>query len=388
MKAPSLLRYKNRPLAAGIALSSLLLLGLLLHYAWSKWAIYELPSEKLNFSALKPVAATEIVDHFGHPLHYIYNEDLMFYRPLNQISPQLKEFVVLLEDAKFFSHGGFDVEEIKNSIEKNLEKGKVKRGASTITQQLAKNLFLGKERTWTRKLFEVPWTLKLEDDLSKAQILELYLNVIEWGPGIRGAEAASRHFFDRAAADLETGQAMYLALIIPNPVRFDALAHPHVLDFLKKKKSWLINRLVDEKKIPHLEKDFYDGLDFGLAAPDSHTRFPLSHEGNYSGNRATLESQDVRRLLEKHLGEFALKTSRRVETTLDAELLKILSEHPLTSSSSGRGRYFVISEEGHVRAFQWVDKGKDYPAEAITDNCAAPYVCAYADSLDWKNLAP
>lgn|GEM_PF-367401 len=245
------------------------------------------PAERLRFEKLKPGSAVEVRNSDGRVVDYWYEQRLRLYRPLSQIDPKLTEFVVFLEDAKFFFHEGFDVAEIKNSIEENLEKGRIKRGASTITQQLAKNLFLDKERSFTRKLFEMPWTYRLESDLSKKQILELYMNVIEWGPGVYGAEAAARHFFDRSAAQLEIGQAMYLALIIPNPPRFDLFAHPKMAEYLSKKKAALVERLVDEKKIDPGEKPVYLGADFGLVPPEAPDRnYAVAHEGTYYGNRA------------------------------------------------------------------------------------------------------
>lgn len=249
---------------------------------------YQLPpASKLRFEKLKPESAIEVRDAQGRVIDYWYDDEhLRLYRPMSQLDPKIAEYVVFLEDAKFYQHEGFDVEEIKNSIEKNLEKGKIKRGASTITQQLAKNLFLDKQRSFLRKFFELPWTYKLEKDLTKKQILELYLNVIEWGPGIYGAEAAARHYFDRSAASLEIGQAMYLALIVPNPPRFDLFAHPRMAEFLAKKKSWLVERLVDEKRIGPGEKPVYLGAPFGLVAPDSpERRYAVWHDGDYFGNR-------------------------------------------------------------------------------------------------------
>lgn len=244
------------------------------------------PSEKLRFDKLRPSSAVEVRDASGRVVDYWYEGRLRLYRPLSQIDPKLAEFVVFLEDAKFYWHEGFDMEEIRNSVEENLEKGKIKRGASTITQQLAKNLFLDKERSFTRKLFEMPWTYRLEKDLSKRQILELYLNVIEWGPGVYGAEAAARHFFDKPAARLEIGEAMYLALIIPNPKRFDLFAYPKRAEFLEKKKSWLVERLVGEKKISPGEKPAYLAASFRLVPPDAPGRhYAVSHDASYFGNR-------------------------------------------------------------------------------------------------------
>lgn len=140
--------------------------------------------------------------------------------PYRRISQHLKRAVVAAEDAKFMSHGGFDWEEMQKALERNVREGEIVRGGSTITQQLAKNLFLSGERTWWRKAQEALITLMLELLMSKRRILELYLNVIEWGDGIFGAEAAARHHFGESAASLDAEQAARLAAMVPSPRRY------------------------------------------------------------------------------------------------------------------------------------------------------------------------
>ena len=139
----------------------------------------------------------------------------------SQISNNLKRAVIASEDAKFNDHEGFDWEGIEKAYEKNLKKGKLVAGGSTISQQLAKNLFLSASRTPWRKGEEAIITVMLEKMLSKRRILEIYLNVIEWGNGIFGAEAAARHYFKTSAAQLSAPQAAKLAAMIPNPRFYD-----------------------------------------------------------------------------------------------------------------------------------------------------------------------
>lgn len=141
-----------------------------------------------------------------------------------QISMNLKRAVIASEDAKFVDHEGFDWEGIQKAYEKNLKKGRIVAGGSTISQQLAKNLFLSTKRTPWRKLEEAAITLMLENMLSKRRILEIYLNVIEWGNGVFGAEAAARHYYKISAANLSAAQASKLAAMIPNPRYYDM--HP------------------------------------------------------------------------------------------------------------------------------------------------------------------
>jgi monofunctional biosynthetic peptidoglycan transglycosylase len=141
--------------------------------------------------------------------------------PYNRISEHLKRAVVAAEDAKFLDHEGFDWEAIQKAMLKNERRGKVVAGASTISQQLAKNLFLSGSRSWLRKGQEAAITWMMERTMSKRRILELYLNVAEWGEGVFGAEAAARHHFGVPAASLNASQAAYLAAILPSPRRYE-----------------------------------------------------------------------------------------------------------------------------------------------------------------------
>jgi monofunctional biosynthetic peptidoglycan transglycosylase len=140
--------------------------------------------------------------------------------PYTRISGHLKRAVVAAEDDKFMSHRGFDWEAIQQAHERNLREGEIVAGASTITQQLAKNLFLSGERTWWRKAQEAVIAVMLETILTKRRILEIYLNVIEWGDGVFGAEAAARHHFGVPAAQLSPAQAARLAAMVPSPRQY------------------------------------------------------------------------------------------------------------------------------------------------------------------------
>jgi monofunctional glycosyltransferase len=143
--------------------------------------------------------------------------------PLSRVSPSLRQAVVAGEDALFFTHEGFDWEGIKEAAKYNLEAGELKRGGSTITQQLAKNLYLSSARSLLRKAREALITRSLEQHLTKERILELYLNIAEWGKGVYGAEAAARHHFKKSARTLTSDEAAWLAAILPSPRRYDPL---------------------------------------------------------------------------------------------------------------------------------------------------------------------
>jgi monofunctional biosynthetic peptidoglycan transglycosylase len=141
--------------------------------------------------------------------------------PYDKISIHLKRAIVAAEDSKFLDHEGFDWEGIENAVEKNLKKGRVVAGGSTISQQLAKNLFLSGQKSFLRKGEEAIITLMIENVMHKRRILEIYLNIIEWGDGIYGAEAASRRYFKTSAANLNAGQSAALAAMVPNPRWFE-----------------------------------------------------------------------------------------------------------------------------------------------------------------------
>lgn len=162
----------------------------------------------------------------------------MIWMPIEQISPNLQRAVLAGEDARFFEHNGFDWDAIQKAWDEAVKEGEkqakeegefdenawippmpsFKRGASTITQQLAKNLYLSEERSFFRKGREAIITYFLEKELSKKRILEIYLNVIEWGDGIYGAEAASRVYFNKSASNLTPQEAAYLSAMIPSPL--------------------------------------------------------------------------------------------------------------------------------------------------------------------------
>jgi monofunctional biosynthetic peptidoglycan transglycosylase len=139
---------------------------------------------------------------------------------LDQISPSLIRAVLVAEDDAFFEHEGLDLKELKESWEKNLKKKRIVRGGSTLTMQLVKNLYLSPSRNPIRKFNEMVLAVDLESKTTKPRILEVYLNIAQWGKGIYGAQAASRHYFQKDARNLSAGEAAYLAAILPNPVYF------------------------------------------------------------------------------------------------------------------------------------------------------------------------
>lgn len=164
--------------------------------------------------------------------------------PLAEIAPELQYAVIVSEDASFYFHEGFDWEGIKEAALRDLAEGKLQRGGSTITQQLAKNLYLSSGKTLLRKANEALIADALERHLTKKRILELYLNVVEWGNGVYGAEAAARHHFGKHAADLSPEEAALLAAMLPSPRAYDPL---RVTRYLSVRQQQIL-RLLDERQ--------------------------------------------------------------------------------------------------------------------------------------------
>jgi len=159
--------------------------------------------------------------------------------PLEEISPSLGAAVIAAEDQNFAEHFGFDWQAIEKAVQHN-EKSRRKRGASTVSQQTAKNLFLWNSRSWTRKGLEAWFTLLIEAGWSKKRILEVYLNIVEFGDGVYGAEAAARTYFGKPARRLTPSEAALLAAVLPNPRRFHANAPS---EYVRGRQGWILNQM-------------------------------------------------------------------------------------------------------------------------------------------------
>jgi monofunctional biosynthetic peptidoglycan transglycosylase len=172
-----------------------------------------------------------------------------YWTPIGTAARALIVCVVRAEDAKFFQHDGFDWDQVQDSLETDLEKGAYKRGGSTITMQLARNLFLWRTKSIPRKALEVYLTWRLERTLSKQRILELYLNTSEWGPGIYGIGEASRHYYAKPPSALTLGESAMLAAILPSPLRWNPQRAPQVA---MRRQQELLSRLRKENALEDL----------------------------------------------------------------------------------------------------------------------------------------
>jgi monofunctional biosynthetic peptidoglycan transglycosylase len=220
-------RLGARVLLALLVLVLLYQLWIFLHIVWWRW--YNPASSAFMVDRLEQLQEKNPKARLRHK-----------WVPYDKISLNLKRALVAAEDANFMEHEGFDWDAIQRAYEKNLKKGKVVAGGSTISQQLAKNMFLSARRSPWRKLQEALITVMIETVLDKRRIFEIYLNIIEWGNGVFGCEAASRHYFGKTAATLDAWEAARLAAMVPNPRYYD---RNRGTPFLDKKTNLILGRM-------------------------------------------------------------------------------------------------------------------------------------------------
>jgi monofunctional glycosyltransferase len=186
------------------------------------WFIYDTVLAVPDFSKLKESVEVPIRLANGDKAIRLMGPKTPHWTPLSAISEWLPRAVVSSEDGTFYSHKGIDVFEMQEALKKDLKEGRFARGASTITQQVLKNVYLSHYPKLFRKLKEIAWAGKLEAALTKPQILAFYLNMAEWGPGIYGVGDASRHYFATSPASLSPKQSAFLAMLLPSPRRYHA----------------------------------------------------------------------------------------------------------------------------------------------------------------------
>jgi monofunctional biosynthetic peptidoglycan transglycosylase len=227
------LRWAGLALAAGLVVLVAVQFWYLGWIAWWKW---NNPGET-SFMAREEAALRQKNPKAGLRHRWV---------PYERISIHLKRAVITSEDARFSEHEGVDWEAIEKAYESNLKRGRPVKGGSTITQQLAKNLFLSPERSYLRKGQELVITYMIEALWDKRRILEVYLNVVEWGEGVFGAEAAARHYYGVSAAQLGPEQSARLAAYLPNPKRYGRVRSGPYLD----KRTASIARYMPDAVVP------------------------------------------------------------------------------------------------------------------------------------------
>lgn len=179
------------------------------------------------------------------------------YVKLRSISNSLRNTILLTEDGSFYQHDGFDWEELENAVKKNLETGSYTRGASTISQQLAKNMFLTEEKSLLRKAWEALFTIKIENTLTKNEIFERYLNVVQFGPDIYGVKEASAFYFKKSPGELNLVESIFLAFVLPNPDKYSrSYFKKELTPYAQKRMVFILEKLRTYNRIS--EEDYLE----------------------------------------------------------------------------------------------------------------------------------
>ena len=263
-----------------------------------------------RIEAFKPPQATTLYDRMGKVIYQFY-EERREYVPLSRISPNVQKAFIALEDKRFYKHWGVDLKRTFKAMLVNLLSMRVRQGGSTITQQLARNMFLTHKRTLNRKVKELALALKLEATFTKDEILERYLNQIYFGEGVYGVQSAARFYFGKDAKDLDVNESALLAGIPKNPNRFSPYRNPELAD---KRRRIVLWRMYREG---FLTKEQYDSL---LKTPPKLQPRPKTTFGGDAPYFAELVRQYV---IEKYGENFLYRGGGKIYTTLDLDLQRI-----------------------------------------------------------------
>ncbi len=284
------------------------------------WANPQLPDiEKIE--AFKPPQATTLYDRQGRMIYQFF-EERREYVPLNEISKALKDAFISLEDRRFYRHWGIDLRRTFSSFVTNLLSFRIRQGGSTITQQLARNMFLGHERTIKRKILEFALALKLEATFTKDEILERYLNQIYFGEGVYGVQSASKFFFGKSAKHINLNEAALLAGLPKNPNGYSPYRYPQRAEARRKivLSAMLSNGVIDKKT--------YDSL---IKNPPKLQPRPKTTFGGDAPYFAELVRIYV---MERYGEDFLYRGGGKIYTTLDLDLQRIANEIVKTSLDS------------------------------------------------------
>jgi len=263
-----------------------------------------------RIEAFKPPQATTLYDRHGKVIYQFY-EERREYVPLSRISPNVRKAFIALEDKRFYKHWGVDLKRTLKALLVNLVSLKVRQGGSTITQQLARNMFLTHERTLKRKLQELALALKLESTFTKDEILERYLNQIYFGEGVYGVQSAAKFYFGKEAKDLDVNESALLAGIPKNPSRFSPYRHPEQADKRRKIVLW---RMYKEG---YLTKREYDSL------KNTPVKLQPRPKTTFGGDAPYFAELVRQYIIEKYGENFLYRGGGKIYTTLDLELQRM-----------------------------------------------------------------
>jgi len=271
-------------------------------------------------------AVTHIVDRYGHSLISLREDQKQIWVPLSRISRALQDAVIAAEDPSFFRHSGIDYRQSWESLKDNIRLWRLARGGSTITQQVAKNIFLSSEKTFSRKIKEYFIAKRMEDLLPKEKILEIYLNEVGWGYGLYGVELASRFYLDKHAGELNIAEGAFLSAMLRNPAYYNPLRR---LDIVLKRQQLVLRLMLKHRLITVDEYDQALSTPLVLRKDKRVKRF--IHIGQEGRDRSSKSIPCYARLMEGYLvrtfgKNLLFDVGLEVRTTLDREIQNRLEE--------------------------------------------------------------
>jgi len=320
------------------------------------WIILNL-SNLPDVTALKhyrPAAASEVLDRSGRSLAHYYDRTFRIWAPIASIPDSVIQAVVTAEDDTFFGHQGINYKAVWEALRHDVQKKRFARGGSTITQQMIKNVLLSKEKTLTRKLREFVLARRAEEVLTKRQILEIYLNEVEWGENIYGIEAAGRYYFDKHVTELTKAEAALLGGMLPNPRYYDPYKR---MDKARQRQEQVLFNMFQAKLMT--QDEYGQAMDAPVMLRDaSSRRFDLSMLSEGGGRPCHLKA--LEEVLLAHVGEQGLyRQGRKIRTTIDKSL-----QDSLIASSPTR----TVSPDAVLESVVLMKEGKEIRALACAGN--------------------
>ncbi len=334
-------------------------LGLFISIFWVALILKDLPDVSV-LKRYRPAAAAEVLDSEGRLLGVFSDRSFRIWVPLSSLSDNIVKAVVTAEDDTFFEHQGVNVKATWEAFIHDVKKGRFARGGSTITQQMIKNVLLSREKTISRKVREVILAYRAENILTKRQILEIYLNVVEWGENIYGIEAASRFYFDKHASELNVSEAALLAGMLPNPRYFNPFKR---MDKARERQQRVLFNMFQAK---HLTEEEYEAAlseDIRLRQWTSE-RFGLWGAEDSNGRPCHIKA--LEQVLLSIYGEHGLyRQGLKIRTSIDKEL-----QDNFHSAAHLPDEVVLVMDRGVVRAIACTD---ETTVGSVLDHLGPPY---------------
>ena len=350
-----------------LAAAGAFVLVVLLLVIWVVRTLSDLP----DVTALKhyrPAAASEVLDRNGALLVHYFDRKFRIWAPIASIPDSVIQAVVTAEDDTFFGHQGINYKAVWDALRHDVQKKRFARGGSTITQQMIKNVLLSKEKTLSRKFREFVLARKAEDILTKRQILEIYLNEVEWGENIYGIEAAGQYYFDKHAAELTKAEAALLAGMLPNPRYYNPYKR---MDKARQRQEQVLFNMFQAKLMT--QDEYGQAMDAPVKLREaSSRRFDLSMLSGGSGRPCHLKA--LEEVLLAYVGEYGLyRQGLTIRTTIDKSLQDgLIASSPTGTVSPGAvpDRALLIKEGNEVRALSC--EGHEDPARFFLSSLGTP----------------